>query len=258
MIDISIITINYNDIGGLNETIESVIHQDYDNFEYIIIDGGSEDGSKQLIEKYADHVNFWSSEKDDGIYHAMNKGLLKAKGKYVLFLNSGDTFYSNSAIRSFESFFKTVEYDVVYGDISILDGSRQWLVESPSELTFNYLAKDTLPFPCTIIKRETLLEFKFDESLKIVSDWKFFILILCKYDKKYKHVPATIVNFKLGGISSTNPELVAIERRDVLENYFSFFIDEFYELQSARSMLQSLRKSRKIKWLQKFGLLNKF
>ena len=87
---ISIITINYNNKSGLSRTIESVINQTYSNIQYIIIDGASTDGSKKIIKKYEHHISYWISEPDSGIYNAMNKGVDKAVGDYLLFLNSGD------------------------------------------------------------------------------------------------------------------------------------------------------------------------
>ena len=88
---LSIITINYNNREGLRKTIESVVNQTYRNFEYIIIDGGSTDGSVEVVKEYADRISYWVSEPDNGIYNAMNKGVLAANGKYIQFLNSGDT-----------------------------------------------------------------------------------------------------------------------------------------------------------------------
>ena len=87
---LSIITINYNNREGLKKTINSVINQTFRDFEYILIDGGSEDGSKEIILQHEAQFSYWRSEKDHGIYNAMNKGILAAKGDYLLFLNSGD------------------------------------------------------------------------------------------------------------------------------------------------------------------------
>ena len=88
----SIITINYNHIEGLKRTIDSVISQTSSNYEYIIIDGGSTDGSVNIIKEYKEHLVYWISEKDNGVYHAMNKGVAQAQGDYCIFMNSGDCF----------------------------------------------------------------------------------------------------------------------------------------------------------------------
>ena len=100
---LSIITINFNNKDGLKRTIESVISQKFQEFEWIIIDGGSSDGSKLLIEEVARNnkklVSYWCSEPDGGIYPAMNKGIDKAKGEYILFLNSGDTLHNKNVLQ---------------------------------------------------------------------------------------------------------------------------------------------------------------
>lgn len=95
----SIITINYNNKEGLRKTIESVVGQSFRDFEYIIIDGGSTDGSIEVIKEYAGKVDYWVSEPDKGIYHAMNKGVLQAHGEYLNFMNSGDEFYNNGVLQ---------------------------------------------------------------------------------------------------------------------------------------------------------------
>ena len=92
---LSVITINFNNRDGLRKTIESVVKQTYKDFEYIIIDGGSTDGSVDVIKEYADKIDYWVSEPDKGIYNAMNKGIDVAKGEYCIFMNSGDVFFSN-------------------------------------------------------------------------------------------------------------------------------------------------------------------
>lgn len=95
---LSIITINYNNSIGLRKTIESVVSQTDNTFEYIIVDGGSSDGSVDIIKQYADKVSQWVSERDGGIYNAMNKGVRMAHGEYIMFLNSGDILYDNNVI----------------------------------------------------------------------------------------------------------------------------------------------------------------
>ena len=95
----SIITINYNNKDGLLKTIESVLCQTYKDFEFIVIDGGSTDGSREIIEKYAGHIDYWVSEPDKGIYNAMNKGIKVAHGDYLNFMNSGDYFYNENVLN---------------------------------------------------------------------------------------------------------------------------------------------------------------
>ena len=129
---LSIITINYNNVLGLKRTLESVTGQSYSNFEYIVIDGGSTDGSKEHILKYSDKISYWISEPDRGIYHAMNKGIAKASGEYLLFMNSGDLFYNNFILN--EVIDDISKYDLIYFDILIRDGNKEYPKVSPKNL----------------------------------------------------------------------------------------------------------------------------
>ena len=97
-LNLSIITVNLNNLTGLQKTMQSVFEQTFTNYEYIIIDGGSTDGSKEWIAQHADKLAYWVSEKDGGVFNAQNKGIVKSKGEYLLFLNSGDYFYTVEAI----------------------------------------------------------------------------------------------------------------------------------------------------------------
>ena len=112
---LSIITINFNNVAGLKRTVDSVLHQTADDFEYIIIDGASTDGSREFIESCSSKLAYWVSEKDNGVYHAMNKGIGHARGDYLLFLNSGD--YLNDAEVLARVFNRPLQEDIIYGDI---------------------------------------------------------------------------------------------------------------------------------------------
>jgi glycosyltransferase involved in cell wall biosynthesis len=129
---LSIITINYNDVLGLKRTLESVTGQIYSNFEYIVINGGSTDGSKELLEKYTDKISYWVSEPDQGIYHAMNKGIEKASGEYLLFMNSGDLFYNSGILKEVVDHIS--KYDLIYFDILIRDGNKEYPKVFPKNL----------------------------------------------------------------------------------------------------------------------------
>src|SRR5438552_2810029 len=113
MPQLSIITVNLNNAEGLEKTIQSVIRQQFSDYEYIIIDGASADGSVEVIKKFSDKISNWVSEKDSGIYNAMNKGIRLAAGNYLLFLNSGDTLCENSTARLFQP---DLFDDIIYCD----------------------------------------------------------------------------------------------------------------------------------------------
>lgn len=124
---ITVITVCYNAISDIEKTIQSVIHQLYSNIEYVIIDGGSVDGTVKIIEKYHDKISYWISESDKGIYDAMNKGVDKATGEWVCFMNAGDTFYSSNTILSVSDCF-CHQYDIVYGKVNMVNRSYSKLV----------------------------------------------------------------------------------------------------------------------------------
>jgi glycosyltransferase involved in cell wall biosynthesis len=264
MIKISIITINYNNLIGLKRTLESVTGQSYSNFEYIVIDGGSTDGSKELLEKYADKISYWVSEPDRGIYHAMNKGIEKASGEYLLFMNSGDLFYGNEVLRENIDAIKNV--DLIYFDTLIIDENKEYVKVFRSDLSIDYLFNDTIPHQGTFIKK-TLFQIVglYDESLRIVSDWKFFLLALIKYNCSYKKIEKILSIYYLGGMSSKkeNQSLNNSERNLVLATEFPMInnlLDNFSKVNRDYKMLcknLSLYKlSRKYKVLRYFNLIN--
>nr|WP_320057203.1 glycosyltransferase family 2 protein [uncultured Bacteroides sp.] len=217
---ISIITINYNNSVGLTNTLKSVINQSYTNYEYIVIDGGSTDGSKQIIEEYAPHLSYWVSEEDKGIYHAMNKGVCQAEGEYLLFLNSGD--YLEPEILAEVARELTGE-DIIYGDLYfIFENTERRLQKYDTSLTATrFLSSDfSLPHPASFIKKELFLNGMYSENYLIVSDWEFFIKNIILKDCTTKHISIGVSNFLDGGISSTNPILTKEERLKVLNNLF--------------------------------------
>lgn len=254
---ISIITINYNNVKGLEETINSIITQTYPNIEYIVIDGGSTDGSKEIIERYKAKLAYAVSEPDSGIYNAMNKGIKASTGDYLLFINSGDILIDNQIIEKATSF--GITEDLVYGDIVFVNGEEltDWIADD--ELSFKTFYEHTIPHPATFIKRSLFEKVGlYNEQYKIVSDWEFFLLATCRYNCSYKHINLLITRFYMDGISADpkNYELLLAERSAVLKVHFLFFIKD-YEAQ--KKMKDELRKVRKYIKLKRFvkGIFNK-
>jgi glycosyltransferase involved in cell wall biosynthesis len=256
---ISIITINYNNVEGLKRTVKSVVSQKWKEFEYIVIDGGSTDGSTAYIESQSEHVDCWVSEPDQGIYNAMNKGILKATGEYLLFLNSGDHLISEKILEQNFKFI-TVQ-DIIYFNLNVIDGSNTFLKKYPDQLSFSYFTKDTLPHPATFIRASLFRRIgMYDESFKIVSDWKFFIESICKFNCSYIRIDETLTTFYLDGLSSDpqNKVLIFEEKQRVLKSQFRAFIEDNQELVSLKNITSNLRESTKIKILIKLRILNKF
>lgn len=219
---ISIITVNLNNIVGLEKTIASVLEQTYKNFELVIIDGGSSDGSISVIEKYKEQLSFSLSEPDTGVYNAMNKGIKNASGEYLLFLNSGDYFINENIL---ENVSKEIDgTDLIYGNIKLVEpGGKSWTGVYPDKLSFDHFVTGSLPHPASFIKKSLFeKEGLYDENLKICADWKFFLNAVIKHGATYKRINTTIAVFYLDGLSSgKDSELIIAQEKDqvILANY---------------------------------------
>ena len=256
---LSIITINYNDIVGLERTIKSVQSQTIQDFEHIIIDGNSDDGSKELIQNTQENYSYWISENDNGIYDAMNKGVARASGEYILFLNSGDNLSHSNALQDMSKHLGFTDF--VYANINVKGGDIDFIKECPDKLSFRYLYDDVPPHQATFTRRAMFKKYgNYDISLKIVADWKFFILAVCKYNASYQYVDTTFSNFYVGGVSSkiVNRQLMEHERNIVLEKEFPVFLQDIKEHFVLERIIRNLRESGKIKLLQQLGILDKF
>lgn len=207
----SIITINYNHIEGLKKTIESVITQTYTDYEYIIIDGGSTDGSVDIIKEYEGHITYWISEKDNGVYHAMNKGVVQAQGDYCIFMNSGDCFHSPKVLESFEQY----EDDIVCGQVSSFPSGHH----RPT-ISLVDLLRISLPHQAMFIKRGLLIKHPYDERYKILSDWKFCLETLVIDNCSFRTVEIIVADYEDGGISSNSNGLLPVERELILKELF--------------------------------------
>lgn len=239
---ISIITINYNNVSGLERTIQSVIGQTYGNLEYIVIDGGSVDGSKELIAGFEESITYWVSEADKGIYNAMNKGIKAATGDYLLFINSGDVLTDQSIID--EVIATGLKDDLVYGNLIFTNGNvrRQWFPDS--KLTFKTFFRESIPHPSTFIKR-TLFEKVglYNEHYAIVSDWEFFMLAVCKFHCSYQYIDKFITLFSEDGISSGEDNYISMkkERDEVMNQHFPFFIKDYEEFGQMEKEMQKIK-----------------
>lgn len=218
MMFFSVITINYNNKEGLRQTINSVMEQICDDYEYIIIDGGSTDGSVELIKEYSDRINYWVSERDNGIYHAMNKGVAKAHGDYCIFMNSGDMFYDNSVLKTISRCM--TNEDILVGKI-VSENENKYLFDSPSHpISLYYLYSATVPHQSSFIKTELLRLYPYDEELKIVSDWKFYVQSIIMHNCTIRYVDVNVARFDTFGVSTSNPDIMWKEKEKVLSELF--------------------------------------
>ena len=254
---LSIITVNLNNRDGLQKTIDSVVSQTFKDFEWIVIDGGSTDGSKELIEQYSEHFAYWVSEPDKGIYNAMNKGIKVAKGEYLQFLNSGDWLWENDTLN--KVFSSTPNEDILYGNWVQKDGI---LFSAPHKLDAIYFFRSTLSHQAVFIKRSLFSHEMYDETLKVASDWKHLLSSIVIANHSYKALDITIVGEQDG--ESYDSNLCWIERKDVLKKVFSPMIyDSLEYLVSIRSnsMLSYYeyidQHPALKKWVRRFVRLNK-
>lgn len=224
---LSIITVNLNNRNGLQKTIESVISQTFHNFEWIIIDGGSTDGSKELIEKYTDHINFWVSEPDKGIYNAMNKGIRKSNGEYLLFLNSGDFLYNTEVISQAIKLLKDRDYYI--GNEIRPNGIFNVKMDSEYEIIKN-LIENYFPHQSTFIKKNIFIKYGlYREDKKIVSDWEKYYKSIILGNVTIQKIPLIISVFNEEGYSFKNIPLALKERKEILEETpYILTISRFY------------------------------
>lgn len=217
---LSIITIAYNNREGLKLTIDSVINQSaFDKIEYIVIDGGSSDGSRELLESYSKKLTHWVSEPDSGIYNAMNKGAWMSSGEYLLFLNSGDNLRNSNVIENILD--KLSGQDIVCGQVVTHLGNIARLKIPPKNISLFTFVGGSLPHPSSFIKRTIFDKVGgYDESYRIISDWCFFILATIKENCTYKTIPIVVSDFYCDGISSTSCILEESKTIEFLQHHF--------------------------------------
>jgi len=218
---LSIITINYNNKKGLQKTIDSVISQTYKDFEWIIIDGGSTDGSKELIELYSQYITYWVSEPDKGIYNAMNKGIKVAKGHYVYFLNSGDYLVSNRIIGTI--FKQSYNKDIIYGNIIYETKELERNINFHSDyISCCDLLEKNIHHQAMFFSKELFNKYGYyDENLKILADWKFNLITIGINQCSTKYINCDIAFFERNGISNIAKSQMQIERNIILNSLFS-------------------------------------
>lgn len=208
---ITIVTINLNNKEGLKRTIESVINQTFfDKIEYVIIDGGSTDGSVDIIKEYEDKLAYWCSESDGGIFPAMNKSIEHCHGDYVLYLNSGDILNNNNVI---ERVYDELDKDIVYGNEYKVNNKRT-LAIFPDKLTENFFKKSALPHQSTFIRTELLKQRGYSEQWKVLGDWSWLRERIMVDKVSYKHLNFPISDYDLNGFSTINQKLFFAERNE--------------------------------------------
>ena len=252
MSKLSIITINFNNLEGLKKTAESVINQTWKDFEWIIIDGGSTDGSKEYIINLNDNLNhsgwnpiaYWCSEPDKGIYNAMNKGIAKASGEYLNFMNSGDCFYENGTLKKVLAYLILRDSDVYIGNtVNINNGIETRINDvSNGNLDMFHFMNSGIPHQAVFYRKSMFDKYGlFDEKLKIVSDWKHAIQMLYFGKATMRYIPYNICINQDGGISAGSA--ASNERMDVMETLFHHSIrEEVWRLHHYKEDIECVNK----------------
>ena len=198
---ISIITVTWNSVAYLEEAIQSVISQDYDNFEYIIIDGGSTDGTVDIIRKYADRLAYWISEPDRGMYEAMNKGIAQASGDIIGMINSDDYYYPGALQAVAEAFEgKSLDEYIFWGDVQYEHLGRVKGFRPENLKTGAFAPHPSMFCPKQIYDRIG----NYDASFRLLGDYDFMYRAVNKYRIKSLYVPELIAFFREGGMADRN------------------------------------------------------
>jgi glycosyltransferase involved in cell wall biosynthesis len=251
---LSVITVNLNNSKGLEKTIHSVIEQDFQRFEYIIVDGGSTDESVEVIRSYTDippdkytpndisqtpkgsklsPITYWISEPDAGIYQAMNKGIMMAKGQYCLFLNSSDWLVNGILKQAFNVPFSE---DIVYFNSYLYyDESKIDELNYPFELSMRYFFSATIGHQATLIKKDMFKKIGlYDENKKIHSDYDFWIKAIILNNCTVKHIPKYFSYYDMNGLSSRPNKFSSAEKQHLLNKYFPQRIISDYKFWATR------------------------
>nr|WP_294930697.1 glycosyltransferase family 2 protein [uncultured Flavobacterium sp.] len=234
---VSVITVCYNRKATIEQSIKSVLDQDYPNIEYIVVDGNSSDGTQDIIESYSDKITKYVSEPDKGMYDAINKGLGMATGDIVGLMHSDDVFFNETVISKIVSVFnKNSNTDAVYGDgIYVTNDAEQKIVRNRIGGAYDYkkIKAGWLPLhPTVYIKRSIIEKYgNYNLDFKIASDTEFLLRYLYKYKINISYLNAYIVKMRMGGLSTNYKRAFEVLRED-------YNIYKFHELSGARAVFQ--------------------
>jgi len=198
---VSVVTVVYNDAKQIEETIISVINQTYDNVEYLVIDGGSSDGTVDVLSKYDDQIDYWVSECDKGIYDAMNKGIKLATGGWINFMNSGDKFFSPEILNQIFGVRKFRNVDILYGNNEVRYPYKTRIASAGN--IGNLWKGSQFCHQSAFIRSDLHKESKYNIANRIAADFEFFYQ--CHLEGRvFRYIDKTIATISSGGISDTN------------------------------------------------------
>lgn len=217
---LSVITIVYNNARDIERTLLSVINQTYPNIEYVVVDGASTDGTLEIIKRYGIRISKLISEKDKGIYDAMNKGLAAAAGDYVIFMNSGDEFYDAHTVK--KVFATAEDADIYYGETEMVNDERQSLGrrrhKAPEKFTWrSFKFGMSVSHQAIYIKRSLVGPYDLQYQLSADIDW---IIRAAKKAKKIVRVDGYVAKYLVGGMSKARHRQSLLERFDIMKRHY--------------------------------------
>ena len=226
---ISVVTIVRNDCAHIEETLKSVLEQSGDGFEleYVVIDGESDDGTAEIIQKYAHRLAFFVSEKDSGIYNAMNKGIRLATGDYLCFLNAGDELHENETLQKMVHSLHTQELpDVIYGETAIVDNQGHFLhmrrLSAPEQLNWKSFKQGMLVcHQAFFARRELAIHYLYDLQYRFSADFDWCIRIM-KQAKYLHNTRLTLIDYQKEGMTTQNHKASLKERFRIMVKHYGW------------------------------------
>ncbi len=217
---VSIITVCLNSAKYIEETIQSVLNQTYSNIEYIIVDGGSRDGTLGIIRRYEDRIAYWISEPDRGIYDAMNKGVSLATGELVGIINSDDWYFPDAVMMVVEAYKTHPEVDVIFGNLMLLERKEKGLIFRESKIKMDDVFKNfTFNHPTCFVSRRVYQKDRFNLRYKIAADYELMLRLYLK-KSRFFYLNKCIACFRIGSVSYSYRKI--IEYYQIVKRYASY------------------------------------
>jgi glycosyltransferase involved in cell wall biosynthesis len=197
---LSIVTITFNDLKGLQDTYRSIRNQTFHDYEWVVVDGGSKDGTREFLQEHDSEIAWWCSEPDKGVYNAQNKGTQKAKGEYCIYMNSGDSFHADDVLEKI--FERETDADIIYGDwMFVYEDGKVWDLAAPEVADMAFFYDSNICHQAMFVKTQLVLSRPYDETMKVYADWDEW-LALCMQGKKFERRDIIVCDFLFGGLST--------------------------------------------------------
>lgn len=248
---ISIVTVCLNTAATIAATFESVFAQTYLDYELVVIDGGSTDGTREIIDHYRKRIAYYVSEKDHGIYHAMNKGVRAASGDFLLFLNANDTLYAPDVLERVAAAAATYpQARLLFGNANVVpdDGSPAWIKDNSQATDKFFFFYNSTSHQATFYHRELFTTVGlYNENWRIISDWEYSVRCLCEHRVPALYLPFVVANFTLGGVSCQKEHLRAHFRERAagqklhFGSYYPFLRADVFLKKNFNSLYKHLR-----------------